>query len=59
MKLQHKKKNVLVPFERLRSVRYVLMFLKEVSYVHQSCIYLMKNTENIDIVKYYYNLNII
>ncbi len=34
-----------------------LMFLKEVSYAHQACIYLIKNTEkNNNIVKYFYNL---
>ncbi len=33
------------------------MFLKEVSYVHQELIYLIKNTEkNINSVVYYYNL---
>ncbi len=33
------------------------MFLKEVSYVHQGCIYLIENAvKNSNIVKYYYNL---
>ncbi len=39
-------------------ISYVfLIFLKEVRYAQQDCIYLIKNTEkNIDIVKYYSNL---
>ncbi len=32
------------------------MFLKDVSYAHQNGIYLVKNTVNSDIVKYYYSL---
>ncbi len=32
--------------------------IMKVSYAHQTCIYLIKNPEkNINIVKYYYNLN--
>ncbi len=43
-------KNTLV----VKSVEYdFLMFLKEASSAHQSCIYLIKNT--VKIVKYYYN----
>ncbi len=33
------------------------MFLKELSFAHKGCIYLIKNREkNSNIVKYYYNL---
>lgn len=31
------------------------MFLKEVFYVDQGCIYLIKNTKKSNIMKYYYN----
>ncbi len=35
----------------LRVYQYLVMFLKEVFYAHQGCIYLVKNTAN---PKYYY-----
>ncbi len=41
---------------RLKIIKTFLMFLKEISYVHQACIYLIKNTtKNSTIVKYYSN----
>ncbi len=44
------------PIQKFGVSMFFFMFLKEVSYAHQSCIYLFKNTVYIVIVKYYYNL---
>ncbi len=42
----------------VKSRGFLKMLLKEVSYTHQGCIYLIKNTAEISIiVKYYYILN--
>ncbi len=43
-------------FRSFGSIRFLMFFLvfKEIPYVHQGCIYFIKNTEkNINIVKYY------
>jgi len=37
-------------FRSLRSVRFLLMQLKEVCYAHYSCIYLVKNTVKTDML---------
>ncbi len=47
--------NFYLQLESLGSVRF-LIFLKEASYAHQGCIYLIKNAVISNIVKYYYNL---
>ncbi len=42
----------------VKSLECFSMFLKDVSYAHQSCMYLIQNAvnKNSNIVKYFYNL---
>ncbi len=49
---------ILKPFDRFQKfgVCKIFLFLKQVSYAHQVCIYLIKNSVNSNIVKYNYNL---
>ncbi len=39
------------------TVAFFKMFLNQISYAYRGCIYLIKNSVNCNIVKYYYNLN--